>query len=89
MKDEKWYVCECSSLEHFFVVSFDETEEWNDYVFINVYLSQLSFFQRLINGIKYIFGFKSKYGSFEEILLNKEKVQDLIERLNLYYDKMK
>lgn len=88
MKDEKWYVCECHSLEHFLVISFEDDDEWNDAVFVNVYLSHLPFHKRLIHGIKYILGYKSRYGSFEEILLGKNNVKDLIERLNLYYDKM-
>lgn len=89
MRDEKWYVCECHSLEHFFVISFDDTEGWNDAVFINVYLSHLPFHKRLILGIKYILGFRTKYGSYEEVILSKTNVEDLMKRLELYHSKMR
>lgn len=87
MKDEKWYVCQCHSLEHFFVISYDQT--WNDSVFVNVYLSHLPFFKRFILGIKYIFGYKSRYGNYEEILLDKTQVNDLIQRLQIYSKTMR
>jgi hypothetical protein len=59
------YVCKCHSMQHSFVVSADE-----DDVFIEVHLTPLPFLQRVVNAVRYVFGGRSPYGDFEEILLS-------------------
>jgi len=61
------FFCSCGSNEHFFVLQrFPDEEE----VYLSIYLSPLSFPKRVLNAIKYIFGYKSMYGHFSEILLD-------------------
>lgn len=74
-----FFSCECGSLNHTFFISVDE-----DSCYISVHLYPKSFFERVIHAVKYIFGFRSKYGDFEEILINKEDVKDIINILNNY-----
>lgn len=83
------FICECSSMEHQFVVSFDCDKEWNDYIYVHVHLSSNSLFERLIRSIKYIFGYKCKYGCFEEVLLDKVQTRTLIDVLSEHYKLMK
>ncbi len=79
---ETLYVrCECSSQEHFVV--FDYDQEFGDFCF-HVYLyDHKSFFGRLWEGLKYIFGYKSKYGHFDEILLKADDCTKIKNLLNL------
>ena len=44
---------------------------------MEVHLSSKGFWQRLVNGFKYIFGYKSKYGDFDEMIIKKEDVRKL------------
>ena len=52
-------------MQHSFVVSADEED-----FFIEVHLTPLPFLQRVVNAVRYVFGGRSAYGDFEEILLS-------------------
>ena len=70
------FTCRCYSIEHSFVVSADE-----DDVFIEVHLAALPFWARLKHAISYVMGRKSKWGDFEEILLDPATALDLADNL--------
>jgi hypothetical protein len=46
---------------------------------VNVHLVKRSFWYRVKYGIKYIFGFKSRYGAWDEFILDKTHAQSLRE----------
>lgn len=71
--------CNCSSLEHIIVVSSDE--DFKEDVVINVHLTNLSFWKRLVYAFKYLLGYKCKYGSFEEIIINKDELLKTLNKL--------
>lgn len=61
------FFCSCGSNEHFFIIErFDDQEE----IYLSVYLDQPRFLRRIINAIKYVLGYKSRYGQFSEICLD-------------------
>lgn len=68
--EKEAFFCSCGSNEHFFVLTKFEGEE--DFVYLSVYLDRPRFFKRLINAFKYVFGYKSKYGEFSEVCLDRE-----------------
>lgn len=70
------FTCECSSIEHSFVVTSDE-----DYTSIEVHLSKLPFWLRVRHAVNYILGRKSTWGDFEEVLLTPYQALDLGDRL--------
>ena len=79
---EEIFLCECHSPDHMFYIIYDE--EWKE-TFMYVHLRKKSFWQRLKYGIKYIFGYQSRYGAFDEIILRKEdlpKLQKIIDKSN-------
>ena len=63
------FVCACNSTEHQIVFTSFEDEVSKE-VFVEIHLTQKSFWNRLKHGIKYIFGYQCKYGAFDEIILN-------------------
>jgi hypothetical protein len=71
--------CECDSPEHQFILvkDPDDGEMW-----MQVHLSQSDgFFKRLYTGLRYAFGYTSKYGDWDDIVLTKsaqEKIVDFI-----------
>lgn len=69
-------ICACSSDEHQIILHKDEEEK---IVYCTIHLVTLSFWKRLIHGIKYIFGYKCKYGNFEEFILDNKHIDKLKE----------
>ena len=60
-------ICACSSDEHQIVIHKDEEDKL---IYCSIHLVTLPFWQRLLSAIKHLFGYKCKYGNFEEIILN-------------------
>lgn len=70
---KKLLVCQCGDISHQLIIQTDDDGD----VIVSINLTCFSFWRRLIHGIKYIFGFKSQYGDFEEIILDKNNAADL------------
>lgn len=64
-------------MEHQFSFVWWEDEDLGGEVYMEVHLTPFSFWQRLKNGIKYIFGYRSMYGDFDDIILRKEDVHKI------------
>jgi hypothetical protein len=74
--------CECSSLEHTIRLSYcREHDPSESRVYIHLFLQKGKFIERLILGIKYIFGYTSKFGHHEETIITKDKAADIIKLL--------
>lgn len=69
-------ICQCESIEHQVTFSWLEGDK-DGGVYMEVHLAPLGFWQRVVNGIKYIFGHRSKYGDFDEMIIKKEDVWKL------------
>ena len=69
---EEIVVCDCGSLEHqvyIHATDYEDGDVENGYVYLDVHLAPLHWWDRLRYGIKYIFGYKCCYGAFEEVIL--------------------
>ena len=72
--------CACHSLEHQVAISYDE--ELN-LVFLNIHLiDHKSFLKRFISGVKYIFGYKSRFGHWDEFLIDSNNSKVFQKNLN-------
>lgn len=80
--ERRLLTCECSSTEHIGIFEWFE-EDKDNLVYLSIHLAKLPFWKRLVQGIKYIFGYRCKYGDFEEIILGKENIQSLKDVLNV------
>jgi hypothetical protein len=78
MKQERDIViCACHSTEHQFVISYSEDvldEVKYPDVYLHIHLTKKPFWMRVRYAIKYIFGYQCRYGSFDEIIINKKDV---------------
>jgi hypothetical protein len=63
-------------MEHVFVVTADDED-----LFIETHLSPLPFFERLKHAVQYVFGYRSRWGDFDEIVLNPETALGLGDKL--------
>lgn len=68
-------ICHCSSLEH--QVAFEYDEESKLVYLRPKLITHKNFFMRLRHAIRYILGYKSKFGEFDEIILKEEDVLKL------------
>lgn len=69
-------LCDCGNTEHqlIFRAFAGDDDPW---VYATIYLCKLPFWKRLVNGVKYIFGHRSKYGDFDEIILTPDHYEQL------------
>jgi hypothetical protein len=75
------FVCDCNSREHQIVFQYDFDD---NYVYCHIHLSQYSFWKRVKVAIKYILGYKCKYGNWEEFIWNVDdapKLEEMAKRL--------
>lgn len=66
--------CECHSDEHIMLWDHDPQHEE---VILSVFLSHETFLARLKNAIRYLFGYKCRYGHFDTMMLGQEKLKEL------------
>ena len=73
----KFIKCECGSLEHLvYFQSYNEVD-WPELI-VSIHLANYNnFLRRLWVGLKYAFGYRCKYGDWDEILLWKDKIVEL------------
>jgi hypothetical protein len=78
MEDKEIFICACHNFEHLLIFCKDE-----DFVYCYSNLVHYNgFWKRLWYGIKYAFGYKSRYGAFDEFLFKPEDLQQLKTFLN-------
>jgi len=68
--ERKIIVCVCHGLDHQLAIWVDEED---GFIYIEPHLTtRRNFFSRLLYGLKYAFGFKSRYGAWDEIIIGLE-----------------
>ena len=64
-EEEKILICACHNSEHQILIHKDIID---GEVYMDIHLAKRSFLERLIYGMKYIFGYQCKYGAFDEFV---------------------
>jgi hypothetical protein len=87
MEKNTLFICNCSNAEHQFIIRYDS--DYYDEICISVHLTQPeTFFKRINKAVKYIFGHRSDYGDFQEILLDIEQTHKLVSTLQKHLTEM-
>jgi hypothetical protein len=77
-KDKKLLiVCECGSCEHQFILNYIAFKDHPMLSLETHLITWESFFKRLWVGLKYAFGYKSKYGHFDDVIINKDEAKKI------------
>lgn len=63
-------LCECHSTDHQIIMNHDKED---NIVYCHIHLSSRPFFKRVWFGLKYIFGYKCRYGHWDEFIF---KIKD-------------
>lgn len=73
-------LCECHSPEHQIILTYwpDDNE-----ICATIHLASIPWYKRIVYAFKYIFGYKSKYGAFDEIIVDKQKFIDFEKKLEI------
>ena len=79
----KYLECSCYSAEHTLRFSYDDNDTNELYIEICLY-NYNSIFWRALAAIKYVFGYKSRYGHFDCMILERDKVKKLKDELDLF-----
>lgn len=71
------FVCECDNVEHQLIFSYFKDEQ-EDEVYMEVHLiPEYNIWKRIWNAVKYIFGYRSRYGHFDCFIFQKCDAQKL------------
>lgn len=76
-EQQETLICQCNSVEHQISFNWIEDKELEGEVYMEIHLAKLSFWDRLKHGVKYIFGYRCRYGDFDEVILKKNDVHKL------------
>jgi hypothetical protein len=72
-------LCDCCSTEHQILFHhFKDDDDGLDEVYVSVHLYNRSFWSRL----KYLFGYKSKFGAWDEVIIPRNKFKEMAEKLS-------
>jgi hypothetical protein len=87
IKETEIFICECHSLEHQLRFFYTKEELENNHVIeeMNVQMHLItydSFFTRLWVGLKYAFGYKSRYGEWDDFYFKPKDINKLKTFLN-------
>jgi hypothetical protein len=79
MKSPKVFICDCRSYEHQSIFWHDSED---DQLYVSIHLTtHKNIFKRLWSAIKYIFGYKSRFGSWDEFIFKPEDKERLLNYL--------
>lgn len=73
-------ICDCNSTEHQIVIHRDTDD---GLIYCHIHLTNRGILSRLKAGLKYIFGYKCKYGHWDEFILNRTHANTLMELANM------
>lgn len=69
-------ICECFSMEHQMVLI--NPNDGDNEIFVQVHLAtHRNFFKRILVAIKYVFGYKSRFGAWDEFIWGPEQTKQL------------
>lgn len=86
-------LCDCKLDEHNIIIHYDIDDDHE--IYVSYHLTPIhNIFKRIWYGIKYVFGYRSKYGEYGELILNSEddtieKLENVLERLKIAREKLK
>ena len=80
------FICECHSPDHQFIIrKFDDESE----VYVTIHLTKQPMIRRLKYAFRYIFVYQSRFGAFDEIILNPDdadRLQKVVDSLKIQKD---
>ena len=70
-RKQQFILCDCGHPEHQFIMTY-WTDDEDKELMIDIHLTKKSLLERINYALRYIFGYQSRYGAFDEIVINRE-----------------
>jgi len=85
-QETKLILCDCQHPEHQLILMYftDEQDEDEKFIFAHVHLAERPFLKRIWSAIKYIFGYRCRYGHFDEVLISKRVAGELVDYIGRF-----
>lgn len=81
------FICKCQNTEHQMIFSHFPDDQEDKEVYVSIHLiPDFKIWRRIVNAIRYIFGYRCKYGHFDEFILDHtdaDKLQKIVDILKL------
>lgn len=82
-----YFQCQCKSIEHILQMTFYKDDHDSDkMLYVEVHLRQVSFLKRVWHAIKYVFGYRSRFGDFEEFLWDADEAEKFRDMINTFLE---
>ena len=78
-KNREFILCECYSFDHVWHLFYDEDD---DLLYVTSHLRTGNIFKRIIVAIKYVLGYRSRFGEFDEFLIGEDQANKVIKLLS-------
>lgn len=82
MRKQHLLICSCHSTDHQIVIYKESDPLYGPECYVHIHLVRRSFWYRLKYAIKYIFGYKSCYGAWDEFILEPKHIAALEDVIN-------
>ena len=89
IEQAQYFECECRSEEHALRFAYTSMPDDQPEVYVSTFMDNSGFFSRVWRAIRYVLGYKCKYGHFDCFLLREPDADRLIDLLVKYRDDMK
>lgn len=78
--ETKLVLCDCGSAEHQLILSYcDDEEPEFQMMYVQIHLTTYkNIVKRILRAVRYVFGYKSKYGDWDEIVVSPQTAVDVI-----------
>lgn len=70
--------CDCGQFDHQVMLSYYCWDDDDQEIILEFRLCPGGFLHRLKQAIKHVFGWRSRYGDYDEVVINKEDAQEII-----------
>ena len=85
---QELFICDCGDTSHQFIISADSESSDDHCIYVSVHLNrEHNIFKRMWTALKYIFGRRSTFGDFNEVIINPEdsdRLQHIVDYLKRY-----
>jgi len=88
MDSPEYYECDCTDFNHILRMRYFDNVSVDDpdFLYVEIHLRSKPFFERFWLAIKYAFGFRSKYGDFDEFCWSPETAKRFADHCMRYYN---
>lgn len=79
-QDKTLYIeCACYHPEHSVVMKYLRDDDYPNHkeIYIQTYLCKHNLWNRILYAIKYIFGYQSEQGAFQEVIISESKMKEI------------